>query len=418
MHFVDRCHQRGIGVIVDWVPAHFPRDDFALRWFDGTALYEHADPRKGEHQEWGTMIFNYGRNEVVNFLIANALFWFDRYHVDGLRVDAVASMLYLDYSRKPGEWIPNQYGGNENLEAIEFLKRTNELVYGQFPGVMMIAEESTSFSGVSRPVYLGGLGFGFKWNMGWMHDILEYMSLDPVYRRHHQGNLTFGLLYAFFENFILVLSHDEVVHGKWSLLNKMPGDEWQKFANLRLLLAFMLAHPGKKITFMGAELGQWKEWDFKCSLDWHLLEYKQHQRLHQFVQDLNRFYRAEPALWELDHHNTGFEWIDFHDADDSVVSFLRRGKNGEPLVWVFNFTPVVRRDYRVGVPEEGFYRELLNTDAGYYGGSDVGNAGGVCSNPVTQAGRSHSLKLTLPPLGALAFRRDETPDEGDTAQPS
>jgi 1,4-alpha-glucan branching enzyme len=417
MYFVDRCHQRGIGVIADWVPAHFPRDDFALRWFDGTALYEHADPRKGEHQDWNTMIFNYGRHEVRNFLIANALFWFDRYHVDGLRVDAVASMLYLDYSRKPGEWIPNQYGGNENLEAIDFMKRTNELVYRQFPGALMIAEESTAFAGVSRPVHLGGLGFGFKWNMGWMHDVLEYMSLDPVYRKHHQGNLTFGLIYAFYENFILVLSHDEVVHGKRSLLSKMPGDDWQKFANLRLLLAFMLAHPGKKMLFMGGELGQWKEWNESRQLDWNLLEYERHQAIRQLVRDLNRFYRAEPALWELDHQSSGFEWIDFHDADNSIVSFLRRGKSGQPIVWVFNFTPVVRKDYRVGVPEPGFYRELVNTDAKLYGGSNAGNLGGVTAEPIPQATRPYSLKLTLPPLGGIAFKLLEVPEAAKLEAP-
>jgi 1,4-alpha-glucan branching enzyme len=351
------------------------------------------------------MIFNYGRHEVRNFLIANALFWFDRYHIDGLRVDAVASMLYLDYSRKQGEWIPNQYGGNENLEAIDFMKRTNELVYGQFPGVMMIAEESTAFAGVSRPVHLGGLGYGCKWNMGWMHDVLQYMSLDSAYRRHHQGNLTFGLVYAFFENFILVLSHDEVVHGKRSLLNKMPGDEWQKLANLRLLLAFMLAHPGKKMLFMGGEFGQQKEWSQDVALDWHLLEHEKHKALHQLVKDLNRFYRTEPGLWELDHKGAGFEWIDFHDADNSIVSFLRRGKSGAPIIWVFNFTPVVRKGYRVGVPEEGFYQELLNTDAAVYGGSNAGNMGGIPADKVPQATRPCSLCLTLPPLGALAFKR-------------
>ncbi len=416
MYFVDRCHQQGIGVIVDWVPAHFPRDDFALRWFDGTALYEHADPRKGEHQDWNTMIFNYGRHEVRNFLIANALFWFDRYHVDGLRVDAVASMLYLDYSRKPGEWIPNQYGGNENLEAIDFMKRTNELVYGRFPGVMMIAEESTAFAGVSRPVHLGGLGFGFKWNMGWMHDVLQYMSLDAVYRKHHQSNLTFGLIYAFFENFILVLSHDEVVHGKCSLLSKMPGDDWQKFANLRLLFGFMLAHPGKKMIFMGGEFGQPEEWREDTALDWQLLELDSHRALHQLVRDLNHFYRAEPSLWELDDKSAGFEWIDFHDADNSIVSFLRRAQSGDPVIWVFNFTPVVRKGYRVGVPDEGFYRELLNTDAGVYGGSNVGNLGGVHADKVPQATRPYSLNLTLPPLGALAFKRTPVSGSEEPAQ--
>ncbi len=411
MSFVDRCHLRGIGVILDWVPAHFPRDDFALRWFDGTALYEHADPRKGEHQDWNTMIFNYGRHEVRNFLVANALFWFERYHVDGLRVDAVASMLYLDYSRKPGEWIPNQYGGNENLEAIDLLKRTNELVYGEFPGVMMIAEESTAFAGVCRPVHLGGLGFGFKWNMGWMHDVLQYVSLDAVHRKYHQGKLTFGLIYAFHENFILVLSHDEVVHGKRSLLGKMPGDPWQKLANLRLLFSFMLAHPGKKMLFMGGEFGQVREWTAGNSLDWDLLENEGHKKLHLLVRDLNRFYLSEPCLWEQDHKSAGFEWIDFHDADNSIVSFLRRGKSGPPIVWVFNFTPVIRKGYRVGVPEPGLYRELINTDSNLYGGSNVGNLGGVTADRIPQANRPFSLNLTLPPLAALAFKLADATEE-------
>jgi len=409
MYFVDRCHQRGIGVILDWVPAHFPRDDFALRWFDGTALYEHADPRKGEHQDWKTMIFNYGRHEVRNFLVANALFWLERYHVDGLRVDAVASMLYLDYSRKPGEWIPNQYGGNENLEAIALIKRTNELAYGKFPGVMMVAEESTAFAGVSRPVHLGGLGFGFKWNMGWMHDVLQYMSLDAVHRKYHQDGLTFGLVYAFSENFILVLSHDEVVHGKRSLLGRMPGDTWQKFANLRLLYAFMLAHPGKKMLFMGGEFAQIREWDANSSLNWELLELENHKALHQLVRDLNRFYRCESCLWEVDHNGAGFEWIDFHDANNSVVSFLRRGTSGPPIIWVFNFTPVIRRGYRVGVPEAGFYSELVNSDSSRYGGSNVGNLGGVLAEKIPQAGRPFSLHLTLPPLAALAFKLSDAP---------
>jgi 1,4-alpha-glucan branching enzyme len=417
MYFIDQCHQRGIGVILDWVPAHFPRDDFALRWFDGTALYEHADPRKGEHRDWNTMIFNYGRHEVRNFLIDNALFWFDRYHVDGLRVDAVASMLYLDYSRKPGEWIPNEFGGNENLEAIDFMKRTNELLYGEFPGAMMIAEESTAFAGVSRAVHLGGLGFGFKWNMGWMHDVLQYMGLDAVYRKHHQGKLTFGLLYAFSENFILVLSHDEVVHGKRSLLGKMPGDAWQRFANLRLLYAFMFAHPGKKMLFMGGEIGQPEEWNADTSLNWRLLEHENHKALHQFVRHLNYFYRSEPSLWELDHKSAGFEWIDFHDEGNSIVSFLRRGKSGAPLIWVFNFTPVIQWGYRVGVPEQGFYRELLNTDSSLYGGSNVGNLGGVQADMTPKSGRPFSLNLTLPPLAALAFKLADISEPGKPAAP-
>jgi alpha-1,4-glucan:alpha-1,4-glucan 6-glycosyltransferase len=403
-HFVDKCHQAGIGVIMDWVPAHFPKDAHALAEFDGTHLYEHRDPRQGEHQDWGTLIFNYGRNEVRNFLIGNALFWLDRYHIDGLRVDAVASMLYLDYSRKPGQWIPNAYGGRENLDAIHFLKQFNEVCYERFPGIMTIAEESTSWPGVSRPVYLGGLGFGFKWNMGWMHDFLEYMSIDPIYRRYHHGNITFSLLYAFQENFILVLSHDEVVYGKRSLLSKMPGDEWQRFANLRMFLAWMYGQPGKKLLFMGGEFGQPNEWNHDTSLDWELLKLPRHDGLHRLVQHLNYVYKSEPALWQLDDTYEGFDWIDFHDADNSVVSFLRKSRQGDIIAFVVNATPVVRYNYRLGVPEPGFYREIINTDAETYGGSNVGNLGGVQSEDLPWMGREHSVLIQLPPLATVAFK--------------
>jgi 1,4-alpha-glucan branching enzyme len=403
-HFIDKCHQAGIGVIMDWVPAHFPKDAHALAEFDGTDLYEHMDPRQGEQQDWGTLIFNYGRNEVRNFLIANALFWLDKYHIDGLRVDAVASMLYLDYSRKEGQWIPNVFGGRENLDAIYFLKRCNEVCYERFPGIVTIAEESTAWPGVSRPVYLGGLGFGFKWNMGWMHDFLEYMSLDPIYRRFHHGNITFSLLYAFTENFILVLSHDEVVHGKRSLLSKMPGDEWQKFANLRMFYAWMYGHPGKKLLFMGGEFGQWHEWNHDTSLDWHLLDLPKHDGLRRLVQHLNYIYKSEPALWQQDDSYDGFEWIDFHDADNSVVSFVRKSREGEMIVFIVNATPIVRHNYRLGVPRAGFYREIINTDAETYGGSNVGNLGGAQSDDKQWMGREHSILIQLPPLAALAFK--------------
>src|ERR1017187_4845479 len=372
--------------------------------FDGTDLYEHMDPRQGEHQDWGTLIFNYGRNEVRNFLIANALFWLDKYHIDGLRVDAVASMLYLDYSRKEGQWIPNVYGGRENLDAIYFLKRFNEICYERFPGIMTIAEESTAWPGVSRPTHLGGLGFGFKWNMGWMHDFLQYMSLDPIYRRFHHGKITFSLLYAFQEHFVLVLSHDEVVHGKRSLLMKMPGDEWQKFANLRMFFAWMYGHPGKKLLFMGGEFGQVKEWNHDQGLDWHLLEQPKHDGLRRLVQHLNYTYKNEPALWDLDDTYDGFEWIDFHDADNSVVSFLRKSRVGELVVFIANATPLVRYEYRLGVPSGGFYREIINTDAETYGGSNVGNLGGVQSENVAWMGREHSLLINLPPLASVAFK--------------
>jgi 1,4-alpha-glucan branching enzyme len=403
-HFIDKCHQAGIGVIMDWVPAHFPKDAHALAEFDGTDLYEHMDPRQGEHQDWGTLIFNFGRSEVRNFLIGNALFWLDKYHIDGLRVDAVASMLYLDYSRKEGQWIPNVYGGRENLDAIYFLKRFNEVCYERFPGIMTIAEESTAWPGVSRPTYLGGLGFGFKWNMGWMHDFLQYMSLDPIYRRFHHGNITFSLLYAFQEHFILVLSHDEVVHGKRSLISKMPGDEWQKFANLRMFYAWMYGQPGKKLLFMGGEFGQWNEWNHDQGLDWDLTQLPRHDGLRRFVQHLNYTYRNEPALWQQDDTYEGFEWIDFHDADNSVVSFLRRSREGEIIAFVVNATPIVRHDYRLGVPESGFYREIINTDAETYGGSNVGNYGGARSEDTPWMAREHSVLIHLPPLATVAFK--------------
>jgi len=403
-HFIDKCHQAGVGVIMDWVPAHFPKDAHALAEFDGTHLYEHMDPRQGEQQDWGTLIFNFGRNEVRNFLIGNALFWFDQYHIDGLRVDAVASMLYLDYSRKPGQWIPNVYGGRENLDAIYFLKRFNEVCYERFPGIITIAEESTAWPGVSRPTYLGGLGFGFKWNMGWMHDFLQYMSLDPIYRRFHHGNITFSLLYAFQENFILVLSHDEAVYGKRSLLSKMPGDEWQKFANLRMFLAWMYGHPGKKLLFMGGEFGQVNEWNHDTSLDWDLTQLPRHDGLRRVVQHLNYIYKNEPALWDQDDSYTGFEWIDFHDADNSVVAFLRKSRAGDVIAFIVNATPVVHHNYRLGVPKSGFYREIINTDAETYGGSNVGNYGGATSENVPWMAREHSLLIQLPPLATVAFK--------------
>lgn len=405
MYFVDYCHQNDIGVILDWVPGHFPRDAHGLAWFDGTALYEHFDPRIGEHKEWGTLIFNYGRNEVRNFLLSNALFWFDKYHIDGIRVDAVASMLYLDYSRNEGEWLPNRYGGRENLEAIDFIKELNELLYRYYPGIMTVAEESTAWPAVSRPTYLGGLGFGFKWNMGWMHDTLEYISKDPIHRKYHQNNLTFSLLYAFHENFILPLSHDEVVHGKRALLDKMPGDFWQRFSNLRALYGYMFGHPGKKLLFMGGEIGQWIEWNHEQSLDWHLLQYEPHQKLQRFVEDLNHLYRSEPSLYEIDFEYTGFEWIDFHDSDNSVLSFLRRGKNYDDiLIFVCNFTPVPRYPYRIGVPRGGFYLELLNSDSEIYGGGNMGNSGGVWSAPIEWQGRPYSVELTLPALSVIILK--------------
>jgi 1,4-alpha-glucan branching enzyme len=406
MTFVDRCHEAGIGVLLDWVPAHFPKDSHGLGYFDGTNLYEHADPRLGEHRDWGTLIFNYGRNEVRNFLLSNALFWLDKYHVDGLRVDAVASMIYLDYSRQQGDWLPNQYGGNENLEAIDFIKRFNELIHHYHPGVLPIAEESTAWPAVSRPVYLGGLGFSLKWNMGWMNDMLVYFSKDPIHRKFHHNSLTFGFMYAFTENFTLPLSHDEVVHGKGSLLNKMPGYYMEdKFSNLRLLYGYMYGHPGKKLLFMGGELGQWDEWNHDASLRWDLLHWPPHQQLQRFVKDLNRLYRSEPALYEVDFHYTGFEWIDFHDSDNSIISFLRRAKNpSDFVVFIYNFTPLVREGYRIGVPEPGFYAELLNSDAAVYGGRNIGNMGGVPTEAFPWQGRPCSLQLTVPPLAVVALK--------------
>ncbi|MCL5965960.1 MAG: 1,4-alpha-glucan branching protein GlgB [Deltaproteobacteria bacterium] len=408
MAFVDRCHREGIGVILDWVPAHFPKDAHGLAWFDGTHLYEHADPRKGEHRDWGTLIFNYGRREVANFLLSSTLFWLEKYHIDGLRVDAVASMLYLDYSRNDGEWIPNEFGGRENLEAIAFLKRMNELVHEKHPGAVTVAEESTAWPMVSRPVYLGGLGFTFKWNMGWMHDTLDFFTKEPVHRKFHFGQLTFSLLYAFHENFVLPFSHDEVVHGKRSLLDKMPGTLEEKFSNLRLLYAYMYAHPGKKLLFMGNEIGQWHEWDHNAQLQWNLLEWETHRGIRAFLKDLNRLYASSPSLHEVDFRPEGFEWIDFRDVDNSVVAFLRRAKDpADVTVCVFNFTPVPREAYRVGVPVPGFYRETLNSDSDYYGGRNLGNAGGVAAEAVPWMGRPASVSLTLPPLGALYLRRTE-----------
>jgi 1,4-alpha-glucan branching enzyme len=409
MYFVDYLHQHGIGVILDWVPAHFPKDEAGLGYFDGTHLYEHADPRKGEHPDWNTFVFNYGRNEVRSFLISNALFWIDKYHVDGLRVDAVAAMLYLDYGRREGEWIPNRYGGRENIEAIEFLRALNEEVYSAFPDVMIIAEESTAWPQVSRPVYLGGLGFGLKWNMGWMHDMLGYMSEDPIYRSYHHNQITFSLLYAFSENFVLPFSHDEVVYGKGSLLRKMPGDDWQKFANLRLLYGYMFGHPGKKLLFMGCEFGQWSEWNHDASLEWHLLGRPFHSALQRWVRDLNTLYRGQRALHELDFDAGGFAWVDCSDVQRSVISFLRRGRNpADELLFVCNFTPAVRENYRVGVPQQGFWKELLNSDAPLYGGSGQGNFGGREAVPLPIHGHPFSLNMTLPPLGVLIYQREST----------
>ncbi|MDO8531385.1 MAG: 1,4-alpha-glucan branching protein GlgB [Dehalococcoidia bacterium] len=405
MYLVDYLHQQGIGVILDWVPSHFPSDEHGLAFFDGSHLYEHADPRKGFHPDWKSSIFNYGRHEVRSFLLSSALFWLDRYHADGLRVDGVASMLYLDYSRKEGEWIPNEYGGRENLEAISLLRRLNEEVYKSHPDVQTFAEESTAWPMVSRPTYVGGLGFGTKWDMGWMHDTLLYMSKDPVYRRHHHNALTFRMLYAFTENFVLPLSHDEVVHGKGSLLGRMSGDDWQKFANVRLLLGYMYAQPGKKLLFMGDEFGQWREWEHESGLEWHLLAYAPHQGLQRWVEDINRLYRNERALHDLDFDSAGFEWIDGGDAAQSVLTFLRKGREpGQSMLVACNFTPVPRHGYRVGVPRPGFWREMLNSDGAEYGGSGAGNAGGVDATPVAWHGRPFSLSLTLPPLAVLFFK--------------
>ena len=406
MYFVDYCHQHEIGVLLDWVPAHFPKDYHALGEFDGTHLYEHADPRKGEHQDWGTYIFNYGRREVRNFLISNGLYWFDKFHVDGLRIDAVASLLYLDYSRREGEWIPNQYGGRENIDAIEFLRDLNRIVHQYYPGVLMVAEESTAWPGVTHGVDRGGLGFDLKWNMGWMHDMLEYFSKDPIHRTYHHRNLTFALLYAFSERFLLPLSHDEAVHGKRSLLDKMPGDLWQKFANLRALYGLMFAFPGKKLLFMGGEFGQWVEWNHDTSLDWHLLNYDTHQGVLRLIDDLHKLYRNEPALYEVDFEYRGFEWIDFQDSAGSIISFERKARDGrERIVVVCNFTPVPRHGYRIGVSQADVYKEVLNSDSSYYGGGNMGNIGEVRAEEVPFHHHPYSLNLTLPPLAVVYFKR-------------
>ena len=404
MYLVDCLHRHGIGVILDWVPSHFPGDEHGLAYFDGTHLYEHSDPRQGHHPDWASAIFNYGRNEVRAFLASSARFWLDRYHADALRVDAVASMLYLDYARRGGDWVPNRFGGRENLEAIDFLRHLNETAYRDFPDTQTIAEESTAWPMVSRPAYVGGLGFGLKWNMGWMHDTLAYMARDSIYRGHHQHEITFSIWYAFSENFVLPLSHDEVVYGKRSLLDKMPGDDWRRFANLRLLLGYMWMHPGKKLLFMGGEFAQGREWNHDQSLDWHLLDYPPHRQMQQWVRDLNRLYRAEPALHAADCSAEGFEWIDTGDAANSVISFLRRGGGGATILVACNFTPVPRQNYRLGVPSGGFWREILNSDATGYGGSGQGNLGGLDAAPIPVSGRYHSLNATLPPLGVVAFR--------------
>ena len=407
MVLIDQLHQNGIGVILDWVPSHFPDDEHGLVFFDGTNLYEHQDPKKGFHPEWKSYIFNHGRNEVRSFLTSSALFWLDRYHADGLRVDAVASMLYLDYGRKEGEWIPNEYGGRENTGAILFLEKLNAAVYRAHPDVQTIAEESSAWPMVSRPIYMGGLGFGMKWNMGWMHDTLDYFSQDPLYRKYHHNQLTFSIWYAFFENFILSLSHDEVVYGKGSLLRRMPGEAWQKFANLRLLLGYLYGHPGKKLLFMGGEFGQWDEWYHERSLDWHLLQYLPHQGVQRWMKDLNQLYRREPALYELDFRQEGFEWIDFRDWEGSIISFIRKGKTTDDIFLVVsNFTPMLRMNYRVGVPRGGFWKEAMNSDATIYGGIGHGNFGGLEATPVPYHGKYQSLSLTLPPLGVLFFKNE------------
>jgi len=405
MYLIDVLHQHDIGVILDWVPSHFPTDEHGLGFFDGTHLFEHEDPRQGFHPDWSSLVFNYGRSEVRSFLLSSALFWLDRYHADGLRVDAVASMLYLDYSRKAGEWIPNEHGGRENLEAIDFLRRLNAEVYGRFPDVQTFAEESTAWPMVSRPTYLGGLGFGLKWDMGWMHDTLQYFSRDPIHRTHHHHEITFRAIYAFNENFILPLSHDEVVHGKASLLSKMPGEEWQKFANLRLLFGNLFTQPGKKLLFMGGEFGQWREWNHDTGLDWHLLEHAPHAGLQRWLRDLNTTYRGEPALHELDCEPDGFRWIDCNDATQSTLVFERSGRStSDVLLVAFNFTPVPRSNYRIGVPHPGSWQEILNSDASLYGGSGQGNLGGVESAPIAYHGRAQSIVVTLPPLAVLVFK--------------
>ena len=406
MFLVDHCHQNGIGVIVDWVPAHFPKDGHGLAKFDGTALFEHADPRQGYHPDWDTLIFNYGRNEVRNFLISNALFWLKYYHIDGLRVDAVASMLYLDYSREDGEWVPNQFGGRENIAAIDFLKRMNEKVHETFPGALTIAEESTAWGGVSRPTYCGGLGFSLKWNMGWMNDTLRYQTKDPAHRRYHHDELTFSLIYAFTENFMLPFSHDEVVHGKGSLLDQMPGDMWQKFANLRLLYAYMWTHPGKKLLFMGCEWGQWNEWNVDAGLQWDLLEWDSHSGMQKLVGDLNKVYKAEKSLHEVDFEDAGFEWVDSMSSEKSILAYLRRAKDPSDFtLTVLNFTPVVYDNYRIGVPEPGSYREILNSDSEIYSGSNQGNGGSVVAEQIEAQGREWSINITLPPLAGAIFKK-------------
>ncbi len=404
MYLVDKCHQNGIGVILDWVAAHFPKDAYGLALFDGTHLYNHADPRIGEHPEWGTLIFNYDRKEVRTFLISNAIFWLDKYHVDGLRLDAASSMLYLDYARNPGQWIPNKFGGRENLAAVSFLMELNSTVHSLYPSRIMIAEESTSWKGVTQSIESGGLGFDFKWNMGWMHDTLDYFVKDPIHRKYHHGNLTFSLLYAFSEKFILVLSHDEVVYGKRSLFSKMPGDDWQKFANLRLLLGYMFTHPGKKLLFMGSEFGQRNEWNFRTGLDWYLASEPMNSSLQLYVKNLNQLYCKEGAMHELDSTYDGFEWIDFRDVDQSVISFTRKSKSGGSIIIVCNMTPIPRFDYRIGVPHEGWYDEILNSDAKEYGGSGIGNLGGTRSENISWNSRPHSLRITLPPLAISLFK--------------
>jgi 1,4-alpha-glucan branching enzyme len=407
MYLVDVLHQHGIAVILDWVPSHFPSDGHGLSYFDGTHLYEHSDSRQGFHPDWKTYIFNYGRNEVRSFLMSSAMFWLDKYHADGLRVDAVASMLYLDYSRKQGEWIPNKYGGRENLEAIEFIRRFNQEVYKEHPDVQTTAEESTSWPMVSKPIYLGGLGFGLKWDMGWMHDTLKYFQQDPIHRKYHHDKLTFRMIYSWFENFVLPLSHDEVVHGKGSLIGKMPGDEWQRFANLRLLFAYMYAQPGKKLLFMGCEFGQVREWTHDGSLEWHVLQFPNHRGIQAWTEHLNHFYQREPAMHVFDNDSAGFEWVDCNDSLTSTISLLRKSESPrETVLVVCNFTPVIRTGYRVGVPHGGWWRELLNSDGAEYGGSNVGNAGGAMAEAEPEHGRPFSLKLTLPPLGALFFKAE------------
>jgi 1,4-alpha-glucan branching enzyme len=408
MYFIDQCHQNNLSVLLDWVPAHFPKDGHGINYFDGTHLYSHEDPRKGEHPDWGTMIFNYGRNEVRNFLVANALFWLKEYHIDGLRVDAVSSIIYLDFSRESGDWIPNQYGGNENLEALDFLREFNEVVHREAPGTVTIAEESTSWPMVSRPTYLGGLGFTLKWNMGWMHDTLKYMQRNPVYRRFHHNQITFALLYAFSENFVLSLSHDEVVHGKGSLIGKMPGDYWQQFAQVRLLLGYQYTQVGKVLNFMGAEFGQFSEWSEERGLDWHLLGYEKHAKLKDWVKDLNHFYKSQPALYEVDFDSNGFRWIEANDTDASTYSYIRYAKDkSDYLIIIMNFTPVVREHYQLGVPEAGFYKEMLNSDSEIYGGSNVGNIGGVQSHDLAKHGLPHSVSLTVPPFGMLILKKED-----------